>query len=80
MKSALPIWVQNPFLALWRAPVSSAVTQAALVKPARSTRRASWAGDQQANDLPLGDDDAKPAQQDPSRLAPCFLCCETPGF
>ena len=32
---------QKPFLPLWRAPVSSAVTHAALVKPARSTARAS---------------------------------------
>ena len=32
---ALPIWVQKPFLALWRAPVSSTVIQAAL-----SSRRA----------------------------------------
>ena len=39
VKSALPIWVQNPFLALWRAPVSSAVIQAALVRPARRKRR-----------------------------------------
>ena len=38
-KCALPICVQKPFAALWRAPVSSTVTQAALESPARSTSR-----------------------------------------
>src|SRR4051812_40105166 len=33
--------VQKPFCALWRAPVSSTVSHAALVSPARSTSRAS---------------------------------------
>jgi hypothetical protein len=33
--------VQNPFAALWRAPVSSTVTQAAPARPARNTSRAS---------------------------------------
>src|SRR5271166_1927842 len=64
---ALPIWVQKPFLALWRAPVSSTVIHAALVKPARSSRGlhpgSSACRHQQANDLSLGDDDAEPAQQ-----------------
>lgn len=46
-KRSLPICVQKPFLALWRAPVSSTVTQAAVVRPARSTacaspRKRSW--------------------------------------
>jgi len=29
-KWVLPIWVQKPLVALWRAPVSSTVIQAAL--------------------------------------------------
>jgi hypothetical protein len=33
----LPISAQKPFVALWRAPVSSTVIQAALSCPARST-------------------------------------------
>jgi hypothetical protein len=37
VKRLLPIWVQKPFVALWRAPVSSTVIQAALSSPARST-------------------------------------------
>src|ERR1700688_3069614 len=41
VKCSLPIWVQKPFFAWWRAPVSSTVIQAALVSPARSTSRAS---------------------------------------
>ena len=40
-KWALPICVQKPLVALWRAPVSSTVIQAALESPARSTSRAS---------------------------------------
>ena len=35
------VGVQNPFAALWRAPVSSTVTQAAPARPARNTSRAS---------------------------------------
>ena len=47
VKWALPIWVQKPLVALWRAPVSSTVIQAALGKPgtqhiARFLAKASW--------------------------------------
>ena len=38
-KWSLPIWVQKPFFAAWRAPVSSTVIQAAVCRPARSTSR-----------------------------------------
>src|SRR5208283_5748040 len=40
LHDALPICVQTPLLARWRAPVSSTLTQAALVRPAdrKSTR------------------------------------------
>ena len=40
VKWSLPICVQTPFAALWRAPVSSTVTQAAVSSPARNTSRA----------------------------------------
>jgi hypothetical protein len=39
VKWSLPTWVQKPFVAWWRAPMSSTVIQAALVSPARSTSR-----------------------------------------
>ena len=46
-KWSLPIWVQKPFAALWRAPVSSTVIQAARLQPgaqhvAASSRKRSW--------------------------------------
>jgi hypothetical protein len=37
----LPICVQNPFLAAWRAPVSSADTEGEVSSPARNTSCAS---------------------------------------
>jgi hypothetical protein len=40
-KLSLPICVQKPLMALWRAPVSSTVIQPAVCSPARSTSRAS---------------------------------------
>src|SRR6202521_5280177 len=66
-KWALPICVQKPFAALWRAPVSSTVIQAALASPARSTSRlgkeAVLAGDQQTHELSIGDENADRQQQ-----------------
>jgi hypothetical protein len=40
-EAVLPIWVQLPFTALCRAPVSSTVIKAAVSSPARNTSRAS---------------------------------------
>ena len=63
VNQALPIWVQKPFLPLCRAPVSSTVIHAALVYVAGFVQEVLLAGDQQSNDLPLGNEDAKPSQQ-----------------
>src|SRR4051812_43096972 len=40
-KWSLPSWVQTPFWCWWRAPVSSTLIQRAVLRPARSTSRAS---------------------------------------
>jgi hypothetical protein len=63
----LPICVQKPFAALWRAPVSSTVIQGTR-KPgtqhiASLGEEAVLALDQQADHLALGDEEAEAAQQ-----------------
>ena len=62
-KWSLPSWVQTPFRCLWRAPVSSTLTQPAVAQPgpqhlARLGEEGVLARVQQADDLALGDQDA----------------------
>ena len=62
-KRSLPIQVQKSFARLWRAPVSSTVTQAAVFQPGaqhvmRLADEAVLAADQRSPDPSLGDLDA----------------------
>jgi hypothetical protein len=57
-KCSLPSWVQTPFRCRWRAPVSSTPTQAGAQHLARLVEEGVLARVQQADDLPLGDEDA----------------------
>jgi len=68
VKWALPIWVQNPFLAFLTRPGVVDCDPRRVRQPARNTARASskkvlLAGDQEANNLSLGDENAEPPQQ-----------------
>ena len=69
---ALPIWVQKPFWPVARAGAATVIHAAWSSRRAaqRALRRESpLAGDQQANDLALGDDDGEPRNNATSRDA-----------